>query len=101
MQRLFLIFWLRFLRIFFSHLLVFMILAVFLIGTVSTARADIAYSGNVDPDNPNTWTMSTWVEIGYVPTEEDPYNGFGSVTVSGGSGLLSYGCYIGSSSGST
>ena len=54
---------------------------------LATARAAYVTWGNIDPANPSAWSTST---TGYVGETSD-----GSLTVNGGSGLLSGSAYIG------
>ncbi len=63
----------------------------FLVGGVSVARAAITVTGSVSPSDPATWTSST---ISYIGSAAD-----GSVTVDGGSVLLSDKAYLGCTSG--
>ena len=58
----------------------------------SKTYATIIGTGDVYPANPATWTSSTTGYIGQSST--------GTVTVNGGSGLLSNDCYLGYNSGS-
>ncbi len=61
---------------------------------LSSARAAFSPSGDVSPtDDPSTWTSSTNAYIGNTSA--------GSLTVNGGSALLSYDSYIGNNSGAT
>jgi T5SS/PEP-CTERM-associated repeat protein len=68
------------------------ILAVAVMTGASAARGAISSVGDVVPD-PLTWTASTTSSVGNT--------GFGSLTVNGGSDLVSYDTYIGHESGST
>jgi T5SS/PEP-CTERM-associated repeat protein len=54
---------------------------------LASARADIAATGNVIPSDPSTWTSDTGSTIGRTSA--------GTVTVDGGSDLLSLHCYLG------
>ena len=72
----------------------FLILCALLVAfSASTARAAITPTGDVIPADPSTWDSSTTGYIG------DTYAG--TLTVDGGSGLLSYTGYIGNNSGSS
>jgi T5SS/PEP-CTERM-associated repeat protein len=75
-----------------ASIVVTLMLSVLLL-TAVPAFADITATGDVDPADPSTWTSSTYVYIGKTDT--------GIVTVNDGSDLLSWGCYLGYSSGST
>ena len=60
---------------------------------VSPVRAEILWSGDVDPSDPSTWDSSTWGYIGKI--------GNGTMHITGGSDVLDYHGYIAYSSGST
>jgi len=68
------------------------VIVLSLAGPLSPTRATVSASGDVEPD-PTTWTSSTY---GWVGNTTD-----GSLTVEGGSALLSYDGYIGYNSGVT
>ena len=63
------------------------------LGAFETTHAAITWTGNVEPADPTTWDSTTF---GYVGNTAD-----GTVTVGGGSDLLSYYGYIGHNSGVT
>lgn len=63
---------------------------IFLLG-VSSVQSAITTTGNVNPANPATWTLSTSAYIGQTAN--------GTVTVSGGSDILSDHSHIGHGSG--
>ena len=65
--------------------------AIFLAGPVRTARAGITPTGDVEPANPSSWTTSTTGYIGNTAS--------GTLTVDGGSGLISGTGCIGFGSG--
>ncbi len=67
--------------------------ALLVVISASTARAAITPSGDVIPADPSTWDSSTTGYIGDTSA--------GTLTVDGGSGLLSLYGYIGNNSGST
>ncbi len=62
----------------------------------TAARAAITSSGDVEPEDPTTWTNSTTAYIGYTDTANP-----GQVEVDGGSSLLSRYAYIGNNSGTS
>ena len=67
-------------------------IVVLLVLTAGVAQAAIVGTGDVTPADPATWTSSTTGYIGQ--------NSTGTVTVDGGSRLLSYEGYLGYNSGS-
>ena len=68
-------------------------LVAFSLSPLPSAPAAITSTGDVAPSNPSTWTAST---IGYIGNTAS-----GTLTVDGGSGLLSNTAYIGYYPGST
>ena len=64
-----------------------------LVSLCAPAHAVITWTGDIDPNDPNTWTSSTY---GYIGKTAD-----GTLTVDGGSGLESKYGYIGYESSST
>jgi T5SS/PEP-CTERM-associated repeat protein len=65
------------------------LIACFFLAAISSARAAITPTGDVDPSNPSTWDSSTTGYIGNTAS--------GTLTVDGGSILYSYDAYIGNS----
>jgi T5SS/PEP-CTERM-associated repeat protein len=64
-----------------------LVASFFIAGPLASARADITPTGDVSPTDPSTWTSSTTGYIGNTSA--------GTLTVDGGSGLLSGNSYIG------
>ncbi len=62
--------------------------------SVTGAQAALTYSGDVSPADPNTWTSTNRVYIGYT-------TGNGTLTVDGGTVLDTYWSYLGYTSGLT
>ena len=75
-------------------------LFLFFAGQMTSGYALVITIGDVSPNDASTWTSSTDVSVGYLP-ENDIFNGTGSVSVTGGSDILSRYGYLGDDVGST
>lgn len=79
------------------------LLVISFAGSVTRVHATISTQGDVAPGG--TWTSSTWGDVGYMhyalPSVGGNWPGHGTVTVTGGSRLLSGACDVGLCSGCT